>query len=109
MGDLMKNTPGVHAEHDAINKLKPIKYKKRLQDINILVVRMSRNNKIQSSKPCENCIKLMNILPPKKGYRIKHIYYSDNNGNIVKSNLKILENEDLHYSRFFRKKYNLDD
>jgi hypothetical protein len=45
----------------------------------------------------------MNILPEKKGYRIKNVYYSNENGEIVKSNLKILENEELHYSRFFRR------
>jgi hypothetical protein len=37
-----------------------------------------------------------------KGYKIKNIYYSNDNGDIVKSSLKNLENEDLHYSRFYR-------
>lgn len=102
MGDLNGNEPGVHAEHDAINKLKPIARKKRLQNINILVIRFSKNNKLQQSKPCANCIYVMKNLPEKKGYKIKNIFYSDENENIIKSSLKNLENEDLHYSRFYR-------
>ena len=103
MGDINGNQPGVHAEHDAINRLKPLQRKKHLQPVNILVIRLSKNNKIQNSKPCANCIENMKILPEKKGYRIKNIYYSGDNGEIIKSSLKNLENEDLHYSRFFRK------
>jgi hypothetical protein len=103
MGDVHGNQPGVHAEHDAINRLKPLKRKKHLQNIHILVIRLSKNNKIQNSKPCANCIENMKTLPEKKGYKLKNIYYSDDNGNIVKSNLRNLENEELHYSRFFRK------
>ena len=39
MGDVSGNQPGIHAEHDAINRLRPLKRKKHLQNINILVVR----------------------------------------------------------------------
>lgn len=99
-------TPGIHAEHDAINKLKPLKKTKHLQNVNMLVVRISKNNKLQSSKPCANCIEHIKKLPEKKGYRIKNIYYSNEQGEIVKSNLKMLENEELHYSRFFRRHLN---
>ena len=109
MGDINGNEPGIHAEHDAINKLKPLQHKKHLQLINMLVIRLSKNNKIQNSKPCANCIKNMKILPKKKGYRIKNIYYSNDNGEIIKTSLKKLENEELHYSRFFRKNRNLPD
>lgn len=98
------NDSGIHAEHDAINKLKPLKRNKRLESINILVIRFSKNNKLQNSKPCANCIKIMKTLPQKKGYIIKNIYYSNNNGEIVKSNLNNLEKEELHYTRFYRRK-----
>jgi hypothetical protein len=103
MGDINGNEPGVHAEHDAINRLKPLQRKKHLENVNMLVIRLSKNNKIQNSKPCANCIETMKTLPEKKGYRIKNIYYSDDNGYIVKSSIKNLENEDLHYSRYFRR------
>ena len=38
MGDVEGNEQGIHAEHDAINRLKPLKRNKRLQSINILVI-----------------------------------------------------------------------
>jgi hypothetical protein len=104
MGDIEGNKPGIHAEHDAINKLKPLNIKKKLVAINLLVVRFSKNNKIGNSKPCANCILMMRSFPPKKGYKIRNIYYSDDCGNIVKSSLNILEKEEQHYSRFYRRR-----
>ena len=76
--------PSIHAEHDAINKL-PFSRKK--QKINILVLRFN-SNKLCMSKPCDKCINMMYNLFPKKGYIIKKIYYSDANGNIIKTKLK---------------------
>lgn len=107
MGDYSRNDHGIHAEHDAINSLKPLHRKNHLQNVNILVIRISKYNKLQNSKPCANCIETMKILPEKKGYRIRNIYYSNENGDIIKSNLKNLESEELHYSKFFRKHKNI--
>ena len=108
MSDISGNQPGVHAEHDAINGLRPLRRKKHLQNVNMLVIRVSKNNKLQNSKPCANCIETMRVLPQKKGYRIRNIYYSNENGEIIKSSLQNLEKEELHYSRFFRRnKYSL--
>ena len=46
----------------------------------------------------------MSIIPQQKGYKIKNIYYSDNDGAIVKTTLNKLQNDDqIHYSRFYRK------
>lgn len=104
MGDSDGIHPGIHAEHDAIRKLIPLKRNKRLEVINMLVIRLSGKNKLQSSKPCINCINMMKILPNKMGYKIKDIYYSNENGEIIKSSLNILANEDPHYSRFYRRK-----
>ena len=103
MGDINGNKPGIHAEEDAISKLIPLKKKKRLEPINILVIRVSPKNKIQSSKPCINCLKVMNILPEKKGYKIENVYYSNEDGNILKTTLKSLENEEKHYSKYYRR------
>lgn len=104
MGDNFGKNPGIHAEHNALIKLLPLRNKKRLENINILVIRLSSKNKLQSSKPCINCIQMMKTLPSKKGYKINSIYYSDENGNIVKTNLKNLDLEEKHYSKFFRRK-----
>jgi hypothetical protein len=107
IGDLKGNQAGIHAEHDAINKLKPLERKKKLETINLLVIRFSKYNKLQNSKPCANCIHIIKKLPEKKGYRIKNVYYSNNNGDIVKSNLFNLEKEELHYSKFYRRNIHL--
>jgi cytidine deaminase len=103
MGDVDGKKPGIHAEHDAINKLKPLVVKKRQISINLLVIRLSKNNKMGISKPCTHCIQTMRNLPQKKGYKIKKVYYSDDQGNIIKSSLNNLEKEEQHYSRFNRR------
>ena len=83
MGDTSGNTPGIHAECDAISKLIPLKPKKKLENINLVVIRLSPKNKIQSSKPCSNCIETLKNLPPKKGYKIQ--WYSPGNGTVLSS------------------------
>ena len=104
MGDIKGKTPGIHAECDAILKLMPLKNKKKLESINLLVIRLSTKNKIQSSKPCSNCIETMKTLPQKKGYKIENLYYSDEEGNIIKTTLNKLDSEEKHYSKYFRRK-----
>jgi cytidine deaminase len=104
LGDTDGNTPGIHAECDAISKLIPLKPKKKLENINLLVIRLSTKNKIQCSKPCYNCIETMKNLPPKIGYKINNIYYSDSTGNIIKTTIKALEKEEKHYSQYSRRK-----
>ena len=104
MDDSNGKKPGIHAEYDALTKLIPIRRKKNLESINLLVVRLSSKNKIQSSKPCFNCIETMQKFPPKIGYKIVNVYYSDSNGDITKTNLKTLDEEEKHYSYYFRRK-----
>lgn len=82
----------IHAEHDSINKLPYYPRQRSYCSINILVIRLSKTNKLGMSKPCSMCIQNMNILPKKKGYQIKDIYYSDSKGEIVKTTLKKLLN-----------------
>ncbi len=103
MGDTDGILPGIHAELDALTKLKPLR-QKRLEVVDLLVIRLSKMNNIQSSRPCSNCIELMTYLPEKKGYKIKSIYYSNNDGTIIKTDLQTLEKEEKHYSRFYRRK-----
>ena len=95
-------SPGIHAEHEALMKLQPLKIKKNLAPIDILVVRLSRTNKLQNSKPCQNCIERMETMPNKKGYKIRNIYYSGENGDIIKTTLNKLKCEAPHYSKYYR-------
>ena len=107
MSDIYGKNPGIHAEQDAINKLKPMTRNKHLKIINMLVIRISKTNKISNSKPCTICINNIKTLPEKKGYRIKNIYYSNEYGEIIKSNIKKLESEEPHYSMYYKTNRNL--
>jgi hypothetical protein len=94
--------PSVHAEHDALLRLPTLKNKKKLESINLLVIRVSVKNKLQGSKPCNDCIQKMRYIPESKGYKLKYIYYSNNAGQIVETNLANLENEPQHYTRYYK-------
>jgi ribosomal protein L34E len=102
LGNIEGTVPGVHAEHDAILKLRPLKRKKKLMPINMLVVRLSKINKLQSSKPCHNCIHMMKTLAPMRGYSIKNVYHSNKDGEIIKTNLSELGSEEKHISKYYR-------
>lgn len=104
MGDINGLQQGIHAEYDAIRKLCPLKRKKKLVNVNILVIRISGKNKLQSSKPCAICINTMKQLPPKLGYNIQNVFYSNETGIILKTSLTQLDNEEKHYSRFYKQK-----
>lgn len=91
----------IHAEVDAIDKIRDIgKFRK----IFILVVRITKSGEITISKPCKSCIEKMNSFNC-KNYKISRIYYSNKEGDIVKSSLDKLNIEPCkHISRMDRKK-----
>lgn len=98
-------SPSIHAEYDALIKLPHLdnKNKKKLCVVHLIVVRMSKTKKIQTSKPCANCIRHMREISTRRGYKIKHVYYSENDG-IIKTNLANLEKEEYkHVSKFYRR------
>jgi hypothetical protein len=97
--DRMTNTKRIHSEYNAIQKLPPVRKQKRLKEINMLTINVSSTAKIKNGKPCMHCLWDMLTLPPKKGYVIKYVYYSDGTGNIVKEKLTSLINSgDFHIS-----------
>jgi cytidine deaminase len=101
-GNLEGTAPGTHAEINAVNKLPRLGSNKKNKIISLLIVRISKTNNIQNSKPCNNCIQKMKYLPGLKGYKLKYIYYSDEAGNIIKTTLKNLETDEQHYSNYYR-------
>jgi deoxycytidylate deaminase len=58
-----------------------------LKKLNILVIRVNSKNELVNSKPCENCIYYLRL------YGIKNVYYSNENGEIVKEKITDIENE----------------
>ena len=101
------NTRGVgsmHAEANAIMNLpsRP-RNRKHLSKVNILVIRTSQTGKLGNSKPCIKCILDMINIPQKKGYIIKNILYSNENGLIETTTLdRIVSEGNFHISRFYR-------
>lgn len=79
----------IHAEHDAINKLIP---QKRIQKVNLVVIRIKTFGKLNYSKPCTNCINTMKNYGMYKNYRIVNIYYSDYDGDIIMEKLSNITN-----------------
>ena len=45
---------------------------------------------------------MMKTLPIKLGYKIQNVYYSNENGDIIKSSLKNLEMDKPHYSKYYK-------
>ena len=93
-----------HAEINAIkNIVSRSNNGKHLIGIDILVIRTSNTGKIGMSKPCVKCIIDLSTLPQKKGYIIKNIYYSNNEGLIIRTTIKnLILAKDFHVSRYYQ-------
>jgi len=93
-----------HSEMDAINKFllhrspgksaRSDKYKLN-KPLYVLIIRISRGGGLKMSKPCRFCLDRLTRLEL-LGYKIKHIYYSDRTGTLIKSNLSELKEESTY-------------
>jgi tRNA(Arg) A34 adenosine deaminase TadA len=73
----VEDTYTLHAEHLLVNKLRKINAHQRYNDINVIVLRWSREEKRWTmAKPCPDCTKIM------KSYGVDNIYYTDFDANI---------------------------
>ena len=95
-----RNFVCIHAEINCIhNLLKYEKNKKKLKNYTIFVIRIGKddNNNIilRNAKPCKHCTETI------KKCGFKKIYYSNDNGEIIKSKVCDLETEYISkgYSR----------
>lgn len=86
----------MHAEMDAIRKLdKLYKYRsKRKKNINLIVIRVGKKGSLKDSKPCGKCLESLYRL---KTFRVKYIYYSTNDEQIVKAKFNDLYNRRKEY------------
>ena len=72
----------LHAEVDAINKLK---YSEKKKKIILVVFRINKKgDKYLMSKPCCHCMKYIESQLEKKNYKLYRGFYSDNNGNFIR-------------------------
>lgn len=87
-----------HAEIDALLKLPPSEKRKK---IDMLVIRISKTEKMGNSKPCFICLKYIAGL---YNYIVKNIYYSEPSGEIIKKSFMELYLSDTHHTTHrFRK------
>lgn len=77
----------IHAEMCVLNKIikaKSLCPSKRINKYDVLVIRVAKNNKLGSSRPCYHCI--MSMM--KNSFvKIRNVYYSTNDGTIVREKL----------------------
>lgn len=98
----------VHAEKCALDRL--LKNKKHREKINksfnLLVVRLTKTGIIGESRPCYHCL----LALQNSGLKIKYVYYSTNEGKIVRERFsEMLDSEITYISLGHRKKlYNHD-
>jgi len=94
---------GRHAETEAMLRLPPSyggKGRKRTDWINLLVIRIDKSKNLKDSKPCSKCLEHLSKM---KNYKLRFVYYSDSEGNIVKRKFAdLLLEENKHVSRRFK-------
>lgn len=79
-----KNKDNVHAEVDCMEKLKKSHKQK---DVCVFVFRTNnKGDKLMMAKPCDNCYNSIHFNLKQKNFKLKNIYYSDENGIIQKCN-----------------------
>lgn len=86
-----------HAEMDAMLKLESnSKYRscKSKKVVNLLVIRVNSQGEFRDSRPCFKC---MEHLAGMKYHRIKYIYYSNQEGQIIRVKFSELYDRRLEY------------
>jgi len=89
-----------HSEVNAILKLRYRREKlKNPIKISALVIRVTSTGELGMSRPCAHCTISLFRLPRKFGYVVTDIYYSDQNGDIIKTSMNELLEGPQHISR----------
>ena len=76
-----RNISTIHAEVDAIRNLKPTRKPK---SISLVVYRTNHMCNFMMARPCARCISKIFSGAKKKNYNVKHIYYTDDDGDFIK-------------------------
>ena len=93
-----------HAEEQALRNLlfaRPGR-RRRNSRIDLLVIRTSRTGQLGISRPCDHCIRVLTMALPSKGYSLRHVYYSTEDGTLRRTKMDILASEPPHLSQFYK-------
>lgn len=93
-------------EHAEIACLNNIDNRMKLTgNFQLLVIRMSKTNKLAMSRPCSNCIKKMIKFLHHTPLNINKIYYSEDDGSIACNTLfELFATNEQHISYYYRRK-----
>lgn len=98
--DKFFHMPSKHAEMDALRKLN---YKNLPRTVDIFVIRISKTGILGESRPCIDCLKMME----RSGLNIKYIYYSTKDGTILRERFsKMFYSDSTYVSSGIRTKNN---
>lgn len=89
-----------HAEINALNKLKDKKINLKRKKFDLLVVRLSKTERLGESRPCYHCLHKLE----QSGVKIQNIYYSTRDNIIVKEKFnQMKESEKTTFSSGYRR------
>lgn len=91
-----------HAERAAISKLPSRPRRRRLDAVDMLVIRTSKTGLFGNSRPCLHCILCMAHDLPERGYRLRRVYYFDDQRAMRETGLDTLCSEPPHVSVYYR-------
>jgi pyrimidine deaminase RibD-like protein len=87
----IKNAKSTHAEINALHKLN--KKTKQLRYIDLLVIRLSKTNKLGESRPCYHCLNKLQH----SGLNIRYVYYSTSSENIIREKFNYMIDSEKTY------------
>jgi cytidine deaminase len=81
-----------HAEQNALKKLMSLPNKK-MKNISLLVIRITKTGTVGESRPCLHCLSAME----RSKLKIKWVYYSTKEGTIVREKLSEMKESEKTY------------
>ncbi|ADO67362.1 hypothetical protein crov328 [Cafeteria roenbergensis virus] len=101
----IRSNRSIHAEVDAINNLPPLRRKKKLVKVKLLVVRFSKRMKLADSRCCIRCCESIFKIPPLRGYTIENVAFSNESGCIEDHHpMTLLVDDEYHLSIYYAKR-----
>lgn len=101
----IRSNRSIHAEVDAINNLPPLRRKRKLVKVKLLVVRFSKKMKLADSRCCIRCCESIFKVPPLRGYTIENVGFSNDLGHIEDHHpMTLLVDDDYHLSVYYAKR-----
>lgn len=97
------NKTSIHAEIDAVGKLRTHEKKKKMKPIILVSLRFNRSGNLKNAKPCYHCVTALKTILNQKNYCVSYVVYSDNNGNLITSDLDDLLEDGGYITRGNRK------